>query len=208
MHRSFSLHNILIADYMPLSFKQFFSKPCILPTVMLSKFHNPYFPINTICVAHCNSLDLWFFNVWTAHTRALMGLFQDPAYRNGFAECLVPPDDASLPRLSPSLWDTHLSLLWGRKREFLYSGWVYSSSLSRGFHEFRVWDGPHIWKSESHPCLDFVIVTAPRQSRSSSLCSTPNIPNYHPSPRKILDSARVFVSRRSDKCNRVVQSIS
>ena len=149
-----------------------------------------------------------FFNVRPAHTRALPGLFQDPANRNGFAECLVPPDDASLSRLSPSLWDTHLCLLWGIKREFLYSGWVYSSSLSRGFHELWVWDGPHIWKSESRPCLDFAIVRAPRQSRSSLLCSTPNIANCHPSQRKILVSARGFVNRRPDKSNRVVQSIS
>ena len=68
MRKSFSLHNILIADYMPLSLKWFFSKPYILPTVMLSKFHNPYFPINIICVANCNSLDLWFFLTYGLRT--------------------------------------------------------------------------------------------------------------------------------------------
>jgi len=137
-------------------------------------------------IARCNSLDLWLFNAWSTHSSALPDLFQGPANPYGFAACLVPPDDTSFRRLSPPLWATHLC--W--------------------FHEFWVGDGPHIRKTESLTGLDVAIITTPSQSQSSSLCNILNIQNFPPSQGKIMDSARVFVTRRLDKCNLVVKSIS
>jgi hypothetical protein len=195
---------------MALSFAKFFSKPDVLPTVILSKFQNRCFPITTIRVAQYsrNSLDLWHFSVWAAHPRALPGLFQCPANPNCLAACLFPAEDASFLQLWPSLFAT---LLWFCEKLHVNSFTVVVEFTALRFRLvpiFWIGNGPHIWKNESHTGLDFAIVTTPGRSRSSSLWNTINISNFPPSQGRVLNLARGFVSRRPDECGHVVKSKS